>query len=101
MTLTHSGWGVRFIDFDNDGWKDLLIAQCHDLYTIELTNPNLHYLEPMLLVRNTGEGFVDVSQSYGEIFKQSLVARGLAIGELDKYGRLDSIFTTNKSHEYV
>src|SRR2546430_4896816 len=30
MTLSHSGWGVRFFDFDNDGWKDLLVAQGHD-----------------------------------------------------------------------
>ena len=36
-TTLHSGWGVRFIDFDNDGWKDLLIAQGHDLDTIEKT----------------------------------------------------------------
>jgi len=27
----HSGWGIRFMDYDNDGWKDLLIAQGHDL----------------------------------------------------------------------
>jgi hypothetical protein len=29
MTMKHSGWGVRFLDFDNDGWKDLLITQGH------------------------------------------------------------------------
>jgi len=46
MTMTHSGWGVRFLDFDNDGWKDLLIAQGHDLDTIQLTFPNLRYREP-------------------------------------------------------
>jgi hypothetical protein len=54
MTLSHSGWGIRFLDFDNDGLKDLLIAQGHDLDTIELNYPNLHYREPMLLARNTG-----------------------------------------------
>src|SRR6266851_4002891 len=26
MTMTHSGWGVRFLDYDNDGWKDLLVS---------------------------------------------------------------------------
>ena len=35
----HSGWGVRFLDYDNDGWKDLLIAQGHDLDTIETQLP--------------------------------------------------------------
>jgi len=39
MTATHSGWGVRFLDCDLDGWKDLLIAQGHDLDTIQLTFP--------------------------------------------------------------
>ncbi len=101
MTLAHSGWGVRLFDFDNDGWKDLLVAQGHDLDTIELTNPNLHYREPMLLVRNTGKGFVDVSQSSGEVFKQSWVARGLAVGDLDNDGRLDAVVTTNDGPAYV
>jgi enediyne biosynthesis protein E4 len=101
MTLAHSGWGVRFFDFDNDGWKDLLIAQGHDLDTIELTSPNLRYREPMLLVRNTGKGFVDVSASSGEVFKQPWVARGLATGDLDNDGRLDAVVTTNDGPAYV
>src|SRR5579862_4330054 len=58
MSMLHSGWGLRFIDYDNDGWKDLLIAQGHDLDTVELNYPNLKYKEPMLLARNTGTGFV-------------------------------------------
>ena len=53
-SLLHSGWGLRFLDVDNDGWKDLLIAQGHDLDTIEKTSPQLRYREPMLLLRNTG-----------------------------------------------
>jgi hypothetical protein len=101
MSLTHSGWSVRLFDFDNDGWKDLLIAQGHDLDTIEKTIPNLRYREPMLLARNTGKGFVDVSQSSGEVFKQSWVARGMAIGDLDNDGRLDAVVTTNDGPAYV
>lgn len=95
MTLAHSGWGVRFLDYDNDGWKDLLIAQGHDLDTIELSSPNLRYREPMLLARNTGHGFVDVSAQSGSVFRQPWVARGLAIGDLDNDGRLDAVVTTN------
>ena len=101
MTLTHSGWGVRFLDYDNDGWKDLLIAQGHDLDTIELTNPNLHYREPMLLARNTGRGFVDVSAASGEIFKQNWVARGMAVGDIDNDGRLDAVVNLNDGPAYV
>ena len=65
MTLLHSGWGIRFLDYDNDGLKDLLITQGHDLDTVELNYPQLHYKEPMLLARNTGKGFVDVSAESG------------------------------------
>jgi hypothetical protein len=101
MTLAHSGWGVRFLDYDNDGWKDLLIAQGHDLDTIELNFPNLRYREPMLLARNTGHGFVDVSEQSGSVFSQPWVARGLAVGDLDNDGRLDAVVTTNDGPVHV
>lgn len=101
MTMTHSGWGVRFLDYDNDGWKDLLIAQGHDLDTIELTSPNLRYREPMLLARNTGHGFVDVSADAGSVFREAWVGRGMAIGDMDNDGRLDAVVTTNDGPLYV
>ena len=101
MTMTHSGWGVRFLDFDNDGWKDLLIAQGHDLDTIQLTFPNLRYREPMLLARNTGHGFEDVSADAGNVFREAWVGRGLAIGDIDNDGRLDAVVTTNDGPLYV
>jgi hypothetical protein len=95
MTLKHSGWGVRFLDYDNDGWKDLLITQGHDLDTIQLTFPDLRYKEPMLLAKNTGKDFVDVSAEAGEVFRNAWVGRGLAIGDIDNDGRLDAVVTTN------
>jgi len=101
MTLSHSGWGVRFLDYDNDGWKDLLIAQGHDLDTIELTHPNLRYREPMLLARNTGHGFVDVSAESGEVFTLPWVARGMAVGDLDNDGRLDAVINVNDGPAHV
>ena len=101
MTLAHSGWGVRFLDYDNDGRKDLLIAQGHDLDTIERDHPNLHYREPMLLARNTGHGFVDVSAQSGSVFRQAWVSRGMAIGDLDNDGRLDAVVTTNDGPAHI
>jgi enediyne biosynthesis protein E4 len=101
MTMTHSGWGVRFLDYDNDGWKDLLIAQGHDLDTIQLTFPNLRYREPMLLARNTGHGFEDVSAEAGSVFRQAWVGRGMAIGDIDNDGRVDAVVTTNDGPLYV
>jgi len=102
MTLLHSGWGVRFFDYDNDGWKDLMIAQGHDLDTIELTAPTLRYREHLLLAHNDhGKGFTDVSSESGDVFRQSWVGRGLAIGDLDNDGRLDAVVTTNDGPAYV
>jgi hypothetical protein len=102
MTLLHSGWGVRFFDYDNDGWKDLMIAQGHDLDTIELTAPTLRYREHLLLAHNDhGKGFTDVSNESGEVFQQNWVGRGLAIGDLDNDGRLDAVVTTNDGPAYV
>jgi hypothetical protein len=101
MTMAHSGWGVGFIDYDNDGWKDLLITQGHDLDTIQLNFPNLRYREPMLLARNTGQKFVDVSSQSGDIFHKAWVGRGLALGDIDNDGRLDAVVTGNDGALYV
>jgi hypothetical protein len=101
ITRAHSGWGTRFFDYDNDGWKDLLVAQGHDMDTIQSTSPNLRYREPMLLARNTGHGFVDVSQQSGDVFHQAWVARGMAIGDINNDGRLDAVVTTNDGPLYI
>lgn len=93
--------GLRFLDYDNDGWKDLLIAQGHDLDTVELTNPQLHYREPMLLARNTGHGFVDVSAESGSAFHEAWVGRGLATGDIDNDGRVDAVVSTNDGPAHV
>ncbi len=95
MTFLHSGWGIRFIDYDNDGWNDLLIAQAHVMDTIELNYPQLRYREPMLLARNTGRGFVDVSNQSGAVFHEPWASRGMAIGDIDNDGRLDAVVTEN------
>jgi len=101
MTMLHSGWSLRFLDYDNDGWKDILIAQGHDLDTIETISPQLHYKEPMMLVRNTGKRFVDVSGISSEIFHEAWVGRGMAIGDLNNDGRIDAVVTTNGGAAHV
>jgi hypothetical protein len=101
MTMKHSGWGVRFIDYGNDGWKGLLINQGHDLDTVQLTFPDLRYKDPMLLAKNTGKGFEDVSARAGEIFQKAWVGRGLAIGDIDNDGSLDAVVTSNDGALYV
>lgn len=100
-SMTHSGWGLHFLDYDNDGWKDLLVAQGHVTDSIQEQIPNLRYYEPMMLLRNTGKGFVEVSASSGSIFQQAMAGRGLAIGDLDNDGRLDAVVTTNDGPAYI
>lgn len=101
-TLLHSGWGARFMDYDNDGWKDLLIAQAHDLDTIEKSFPDLHYREPPMLLRNVGgKKFVDVGPVSNDVFRQRWVGRGLAIGDIDNDGRVDAVITENGGPAHI
>jgi len=101
MTFLHSGWGMRLLDYDNDGRKDLLVGQAHVMDTIELTYPQLHYREPMLLARNTGQGFVDISGESGPVFHELWVSRGMAIGDIDNDGRLDAVVTENGGPAHI
>ncbi|HWE83582.1 MAG TPA: CRTAC1 family protein [Terracidiphilus sp.] len=102
LTLLHSGWGLRFVDYDNDGWKDLLIAQGHDLDTIETLFPQLRYREPIMLLRNVeGKRFIDVGAVSGEVFQQQWVGRGLAVGDIDNDGRIDAVVTENGGHAHI
>ncbi len=95
ITMLHSGWGARFLDYDNDGWKDLLVGQGHVMDNIELTQPNIRYLEPLLLMRNRGGRFEDVSRQSGPPFQVPLAARGIGFGDLNNDGFLDLVVNCN------
>ncbi|MGH9627654.1 MAG: CRTAC1 family protein [Bryobacteraceae bacterium] len=95
ITLLHSGWGARFLDYDNDGWKDLFVAQGHVMDNIELTQPSLRYLEPLLLMRNVRGKFQNVSGDSGEAFSPARAARGAAFGDLDNDGWVDVVVNCN------
>jgi hypothetical protein len=88
-TLAFSGWSTRFVDYDNDGWKDIFVAQGHVMDTIEKTSPNLRYLQPPLLLRNESGRFVRVLA--GEVFQQDRAGRGAAFGDLDNDGDVDAV----------
>ncbi len=90
-----SGWGLKFFDYDNDGNLDFILANGHPDLMVEQQFPNVNYLEPMLLFRNTGTGFKNVSAESGPIFSKSLAARGLALGDFDNDGGVDVLVSQN------
>jgi hypothetical protein len=95
VSLLHSGWGAGFADFDNDGWKDLFVAQGHVMDNIELTQPSVRYREPLLMLRNNRGRFENVSASSGSPFQIALAARGAAFGDLNNDGLVDIVITCN------
>lgn len=87
LVARNSGWGVGLFDFDNDGWKDLFVAQGHVLDNVERINPSLRYLEPPTLLRNVSARWERTE--LGAV--PSVAGRGAAFGDLDNDGSLDAI----------
>ncbi len=94
-SINHSGWGAKFVDYDNDGRKDLFIGQGHVMDNIQLTQPDVRYLEPPLLLRNEPGMFADVSLKSGLIFQRALAARGAAFGDINRDGFIDVALNCN------
>jgi len=86
-------WGTRFIDYDNDGWKDVFEANGH-VYPDLIKNPvgGEKYYQRRLLFRNLGNGrFADVSTVSGPGVLEERSSRGAAFGDLDNDGDIDIV----------
>src|ERR1043166_2984170 len=99
ITIPFSGWGARFAAFDNDALRDIFVAQGHVLDTIEKTTGFLLYKQTPLLMRNTGKGFVNVSDAAG--LSMRLAARGAAFGDIDNDGDTDIVLAETDSPPVV
>ncbi len=92
-----SGWGVGLEDFDNDGWKDLFVAQGHVLDNVEQIDPSLHYLEKPLLAMNHDGRFERVDSGAPAPW----AARGAAFGDLNNDGSQDVVISILGGHPQV
>jgi hypothetical protein len=96
VTLPFVGFGVAFLDFDNDTQLDLVFANGHIIDHPLLRRAGSTYGQRKLLFRNTGSRrFADVSASAGPGFALEKVGRGLAAGDIDNDGDLDLLVTNN------
>ena len=89
------GFGVRLLDFDNDGAQDLVVANGHIYDNAPVVDPPATYAQPALVFRGLGAGrFEDVGRFQPKELVAPRVGRGLATADLDDDGDLDLVFTT-------
>jgi enediyne biosynthesis protein E4 len=92
-----SGWGLGLEDFDNDGWKDLFVAQGHVLDNVEQIDPSLHYRELPLLAMNHNGRFERTDSGA----QSAVAARGAAFGDINNDGWVDAATTVLGSRPQV
>ncbi|MDH3522810.1 MAG: CRTAC1 family protein [Acidobacteriota bacterium] len=94
--IMNSSFGAQFLDADNDGRRDLLVANGHIMDNIAIYHAGVTYAEVKKLYRNVGAGrFVDVSGSQPAAFLEPRVGRGLAVGDYDNDGFPDFVVNNN------
>jgi hypothetical protein len=95
-TFHKSGFGTSFMDYDNDGARDIFMANGHVLDNIAHYHADVQYAEPKLMFRNTGKGiFENVSDKLGLDFQLPRVSRGAAIADFDNDGDMDILVNNN------
>jgi len=95
VTGLMSGWGAKFLDYDNDGNTDLFIANGHPDDKIEEHSTHVRYKEPLLVFHSEGKSFRNMSEFAGRAFSDSFAVRGMALGDFNNDGALDILVAVN------
>ena len=91
-TLPNVTWGNSFVDFDNDGDRDIFVACGHLQDNVELWDDTSTYHEQNILLMNTGDGkFADISDNSGDGMLVKLSSRGAGFDDLDNDGDVDVV----------
>jgi hypothetical protein len=94
-TRPYVGFGVVFFDYDNDARLDIAIVNGHVMANVAQVRARGTLAQRKLLLRNTGERFVDETKKAGPGFALEGVGRALAAGDVDNDGDLDLLVTNN------
>ena len=91
------GWGTVFLDFDNNGWLDLIVTNGHIDDRSWTKYPEPYAMRPHLYRNEKNGSFTEVTQWGGSYFTRSWLGRGLAAGDLDRDGRIDVVVSHQRS----
>ena len=95
-TLRTLTFGLKFLDYDLDGYRDLLLVNGHIEPGINAVQKEISYAQrPQLFWNDGAGGLIDVGTQAGPPFAQQLVGRGLAVGDLEGDGDVDALLSTN------
>ncbi|MGC9224094.1 MAG: CRTAC1 family protein [Terracidiphilus sp.] len=99
ITVPFLGWGDAFLDYDNDGWKDLMMADGHVYPQVDRHPWGTSWAQRPLLFHNVeGKKFVPVPAVEGTGLADVISGRGMAVGDLFNDGKLDAVINVIDSH---
>jgi len=94
-----TGWGIKWVDFDNDGWKDLFVAQ-GNVESLPATS-GIKVRQPPLLLRNNQGKLQRWGETAGSALAPAWMGRGAAFGDLDNDGAVDIVVSNIGQNAYV